>query len=475
MKRNFFLPTRQRRCLNEDGLPTPVERARIRPPTARLGRVTPEERKALIDLSPLKGTYEQNVERESAYEVLTHGIDPGEGPGTTVVIRGALGSPFSGGIFAFIAHLLGSEAFPTKAEQDKAHQHAFDLIAKGVPFKIICGAYPSIRLTTSEEIRRVIPGTTLSEPRAVRSWRSAYAGPSIRIAKGLSFRFGRSAEVSESHEELRPVDSGTLIATTQRLVFLGSQRTISIPLRKLIEIKPYSNGIQVHRQDRERAELFLFDNVRVNIPGPDGRTFPTSLNDGLFKAVIDQATTHPNLTNSGSPKIPKIDALIEPFPQATLKSYRDRLAKLERLLDVDPANSGLELDICLCCLDIGRVLIEQKSFAEARSFCNKGSVILERMVKADPTDAKLVEMLKLYDFFGAFLQATITNSSGDAVLAQGKLGEALQSYREGLETLERLAKEQPDNAALQSHVQLSYDKVGYALEAQGNFDAALSS
>jgi hypothetical protein len=46
--------------------------------------------------------------------------------------------------------------------------------------------------------------TVLTEPRSVRTSRGAYAGPSFRIAKGVSFRFGGYCGTSESHEELRP-------------------------------------------------------------------------------------------------------------------------------------------------------------------------------------------------------------------------------------------------------------------------------
>ena len=35
-----------------------VERAMIRPPTARIGPITPEERKAIMGKSPVKGKYD---------------------------------------------------------------------------------------------------------------------------------------------------------------------------------------------------------------------------------------------------------------------------------------------------------------------------------------------------------------------------------------------------------------------------------
>ncbi len=53
-----------------NGTPSMVERCIIRPPSARLGPITPEERKALIAGSPVKGKYDQAIDSESAYEVL---------------------------------------------------------------------------------------------------------------------------------------------------------------------------------------------------------------------------------------------------------------------------------------------------------------------------------------------------------------------------------------------------------------------
>jgi DNA helicase HerA-like ATPase len=56
--------------LEGNGTPSIVQRTTIRPPSARLGPVTPDERKAVIDASPVKGKYDQAVDPESAYEVL---------------------------------------------------------------------------------------------------------------------------------------------------------------------------------------------------------------------------------------------------------------------------------------------------------------------------------------------------------------------------------------------------------------------
>jgi DNA helicase HerA-like ATPase len=57
--------------LQADGTPTPVERARICPPRSRIGAITAEERQAVLARSPLGTRYDQELDRESAYELLT--------------------------------------------------------------------------------------------------------------------------------------------------------------------------------------------------------------------------------------------------------------------------------------------------------------------------------------------------------------------------------------------------------------------
>lgn len=56
--------------LQDKGIPGMVERTLIRPPRSRIGPATPEERRAVIQRSPVGGRYEQAVDRESAYEKL---------------------------------------------------------------------------------------------------------------------------------------------------------------------------------------------------------------------------------------------------------------------------------------------------------------------------------------------------------------------------------------------------------------------
>jgi hypothetical protein len=56
--------------LDEQGIPTPVERVWVFPPTSQLPPLAPQDRAAVMRQSPLFGRYEQAVDRPSAYEQL---------------------------------------------------------------------------------------------------------------------------------------------------------------------------------------------------------------------------------------------------------------------------------------------------------------------------------------------------------------------------------------------------------------------
>jgi len=110
-----------------------------------------------------------------------------------------------------------------------------------------------ILLKTGELTIFVLPNVSLHEPRSVT--RGAYGGPSIHVAKGLTIRTG--AFQSQSHEELKELDQGTLVLTTKRLCFSGALRSLEIDLRKLISVDAYSNAVAVRRSGKEKTEFFF--------------------------------------------------------------------------------------------------------------------------------------------------------------------------------------------------------------------------
>ncbi len=133
--------------LDEKGTPTVVERAWILPPASRIGPVTDAERTAVINASPVKGTYDQTVDRESAYEKLRTRTTDRQGsasaqapaaPGPNAPLPGSNTgqAPASPGM----AGELSSVIFGTTGPRGAHHEGLLEVAAKSATRAISSGA-----------------------------------------------------------------------------------------------------------------------------------------------------------------------------------------------------------------------------------------------------------------------------------------------------------------------------------------------
>src|SRR5712672_864707 len=88
--------------LEGGGTPSMVERVMIRPPSARIGQITAEERKAIMNNSPVKGKYDTEIDSESAYEMLQKRV-----AGTAASADGSAGGG-GGSILGQIGAIVGT-------------------------------------------------------------------------------------------------------------------------------------------------------------------------------------------------------------------------------------------------------------------------------------------------------------------------------------------------------------------------------
>jgi DNA double-strand break repair helicase HerA and related ATPase len=116
--------------LEGNGVPAMVERVMIRPPTARIGPITPEERKAIMDKSPVKGKYDTTIDSESAYEVLQKRV-----------AATAAGGAGGGGILGQIGSIVGT-IFGTNTARGKMStgQIIARSVTRSVTNKVVGGA-----------------------------------------------------------------------------------------------------------------------------------------------------------------------------------------------------------------------------------------------------------------------------------------------------------------------------------------------
>jgi DNA helicase HerA-like ATPase len=120
--------------LEGNSTPAMVERIMVRPPTARIGPITPEERKAIMDASPVKGKYDAAIDSESAYEVLQKRV-----------AGNAAGGGGSGGVLGEIGAIVGS-IFGTNMPRGKltTTQSMARSVTRSVTNQVVGGAVASL-------------------------------------------------------------------------------------------------------------------------------------------------------------------------------------------------------------------------------------------------------------------------------------------------------------------------------------------
>ncbi len=157
------------------------------------------------------------------------------------------------------------------------------------------GVDTPVMLKPSEEILFALPDVTLKEPRAVRKSSGGYAGPSFRVAKGVYFRMGRFGSSSESHQEIRDIDRGILTVTGERLIFSGNMKTVNVDLRKIVQIDPFTDGLALHREGREKTQYFVWDENIGRIQLSEGeRKYAEPISGMIVKCVMEGAIRNHN-------------------------------------------------------------------------------------------------------------------------------------------------------------------------------------
>lgn len=171
-----------------------------------------------------------------------------------------------------------------KIIKQKQKNILIDAIAKGtLPIKMDNSS--DILLKKGEIVNLVLKNVNFLEPRAVRYTKGGGSGASIRVAKGVTIKTGGGKSKSESVDEIKKIDIGTLTITNKRIIFSGNIKTISIDLNKLVNLTPYKDGIATRRSNKQKTEYFTKTNetiLNINIQ-EKGYTIPA---DGLVLQAI---------------------------------------------------------------------------------------------------------------------------------------------------------------------------------------------
>jgi hypothetical protein len=104
----------------------------------------------------------------------------------------------------------------------------------------------------------VVSPTALTKTTVIRERVGSSSGVSVRLMRGVRFRVGQSRGHTVEVGEARDIgDIGTLVVTSERVVYLGGKGTIDLPLRRLVAINVDGPWLQIHASNRKPLEFFV--------------------------------------------------------------------------------------------------------------------------------------------------------------------------------------------------------------------------
>lgn len=129
--------------LDAKGSPSVVERAMVLAPCSRMGPVTEDERNGLINHSPVYGKYEDEVDRESAYEMLQKGVQASTGQQNNPPAKGKEVA-VDDGILGGLKDILFGTTGPRGGKKDGVVQTMAKSAARQVTNQIVRGMLGSL-------------------------------------------------------------------------------------------------------------------------------------------------------------------------------------------------------------------------------------------------------------------------------------------------------------------------------------------
>jgi hypothetical protein len=101
---------------------------------------------------------------------------------------------------------------------------------------------------------------TYLEDKTRRRYVGGSSGVSVRIAKGVYYRFGQFRGTPVETTETVRVGVGVLALTTKSLYFAGPGKSLRIPYKKIVTVTPFRDGIGVHRDAATAGPQYFLTN-----------------------------------------------------------------------------------------------------------------------------------------------------------------------------------------------------------------------
>ncbi len=121
-----------------------------------------------------------------------------------------------------------------------------------------------IALQKAESCYIQIENVNWYELRSTRQ-RVSYSGysTSFRVAKGFYLRSGSYKPKNYNVDQMTHTDTGTVYLTNKRIIFTGNKKNSIILLSKVLNITPYSDGVEIDKETGKSPTLQLPDRADI--------------------------------------------------------------------------------------------------------------------------------------------------------------------------------------------------------------------
>ena len=138
-------------------------------------------------------------------------------------------------------------------------------------------------LKENEEAYFSIQDIILSEPEITK--KTSFE-TSFKLSKGVTVKSGAKKTTRAPLKKLKEIDTGTLVITNKRVVFVGIKKTVSIDLRKIFSINIFKDGISIQRENKKRIEYFTGTDQKEMTFEIEGREQTFTLEGNIVRAMI---------------------------------------------------------------------------------------------------------------------------------------------------------------------------------------------
>ena len=117
----------------------------------------------------------------------------------------------------------------------------------------------NVVLLKNEKVHWVEPASLLEQQVVRKRYEGGSSGVRIRIAKGVSYKIGAHRGHIVSEMGVVPISKGDFILTSKRVMFCGESKSFAVKLEKILNLKPFGDGICLSENNRTKPRLIKYE------------------------------------------------------------------------------------------------------------------------------------------------------------------------------------------------------------------------